>query len=125
MVIYTDKVDKAYKMSMLPLVKMNPTYKQDKGLHVHEYEHIKQYFMLFFVVGLICTPFLHWVFSLLLATSSHDLLYTFSAKYRQWCEVQAFKAQLKVGGSINKAAKALSEDYELNISFNEAKRLLS
>lgn len=40
-------------------------------------------------------------------------------------KVKAFKVQMKDGGSIDLAAKHLAEDYDLNISIEEAKRLLS
>jgi len=124
-VYYTDKIQGAYKIKMLPFIKMNSKYKNDIGLHQHEYEHVKQYLMLGVPVGVVTLLLSNWFFALLTGVMAHDLLYTFSTEYRQWSEVKAFKKQLKYGGSIDIAAEKLSSDYGLMISKEEAIRLLS
>lgn len=122
-VIYTDKVEGGQRVKMLPLIKINPKYKDNKGLHDHEYEHVKQY-LVGLAIGLTTFP-ITGIFSVLIGMCLHDMAYTFIRKYRQWAEVKAFKVQMKDGGSIDLAAKHLAEDYDLNISIEEAKRLLS
>ncbi|QCQ59209.1 hypothetical protein HOV44_gp131 [Rheinheimera phage Barba5S] len=124
MVLYTNKIQHAYKMKMLPIIKMNPKFKNDKGLHKHEYQHVIQYLVFGLLVGVPLTIIFNWFIGLIVGVMAHDIVYTFSTKYRLWSEVSAFKAQLKVGGSIDLAAKALSENYGLHISVAEAKRLL-
>jgi hypothetical protein len=125
LVFYTDKIQGAYKMKLLPFVKMNSKHQNDIGLHQHEYEHVKQYLMLGVPAFIITLLLSNWFFALLAGAMAHDLLYTFSTKYRQWSEVSAFKKQLKYGGSIDIAAQKLSSDYGLMISKEEALRLLS
>jgi len=125
LVKYTDKVQGAYKIKMLPFIRMNSKYKNDIGLHQHEYEHIKQYFMLGIPVSVVVFLLSNWLFALIALAVSHDLMYTLVKKYRQWSEVSAFKKQLKHGGSINVAAERLSSDYDLGITKEEAIKLLS
>lgn len=125
LVKYTDRIQGAYKIKMLPFIKMNSKYKDDVGLHQHEYEHVKQYFMLGIPTAIITLLLSNWVVAALVGVCTHDALYTFSSKYRQWSEVKAFKKQLKYGGSIDIAAEKLSSDYGLMISKEEAIRLLS
>jgi hypothetical protein len=123
MIIYTDKVKGGIKVKMLPLIMINPKYKGDKGLVAHEMEHVKQYLYWFIPLFAITLGLSNWLAALLVSCMAHDLLYTLSSKYRQWSEVKAFKAQLKHGGRVEDAAKLLSENYKLDITYEKALRL--
>lgn len=124
MVIYTEKVDQAYKIKFLPIIKMNKKFKNDKGLHDHEYEHVIQYCIMFALFSVPLFLLVNWFVALLAGAMAHDVLYTVLKPYRKFCEVRAFKKQLKHGGDINFAAKVLSENYKLGITQEEALRLL-
>jgi len=56
-------------------VRILKKYENDKGLLMHELEHIKQAWCLLFVF--------------------HILLYRYNRGYRQWAEVKAYRKQMK------------------------------
>lgn len=119
--IYTNKVKGGAKLKMTPFILINPAHKGDKGLLAHEKLHVKQWWLMCLASSplLLLTP---WFF--IVSIAFHDLLYTFIRQYRQWSEVACFKEQLKHGGSIEYAAKFLSENYDLKITHEEALKLL-
>ncbi len=111
-------------------VRINPKYKDDKGLHAHEYEHVKQWYkmtlicsaMMLGVMAIFSTDF--WVLLPMCATV-HGLLYTFSTAYRLYCEEHAFKAQMKHNpDSLDFFADALASYYDLSITVEQAKSIL-
>ena len=112
-------------------VKINPKFQYDTGLHAHEYEHVKQWYKMSFMLGVILLG-LSAIYSqnLLVLTplifTVHGLAYTYITKYRQYCEVQAFKEQLKHSpDDLDYFAKYLSAWYKLDITGETAKKLLS
>jgi len=104
------------------IVRIRPEYRGDEGLLAHELVHIGQGWKLLMI--------------------GHSLLYRFSAKYRLWAEVSAYKVQmLHPNGrgnlsrdtgefsreylSVERAARHLmSPRYKFNLTFEEAKSLL-
>lgn len=125
MIIYSNRIKGGMKVKMLPLVLINRKHKGDKGLRAHELHHLKLHWAWFLVVGTILILTTHLVVAILVATSAHDIVYTFISKYRCWTEVQAYRRQLTYGGSINKAAIALVNNYDLKLTHAEAVALLS
>lgn len=122
---YSDNVDGAYKIKMLPVVVISKKHKNDIGLHKHEQEHVKQYLVCFAATAIPLFILTNWFIALIVGIMAHDMLYTLVKKYRLWSEVKAFRKQLSYGGSVDIAAKHLSNDYDLGITFEEAKKLLS
>lgn len=114
-----------------PLIKLRPKYKDDNGLKEHERTHVRQWYFCL-TVGLIVSvmltssvsPSLWPLFGL--APFLHQLLYKFVRPYRCWCEVQAYRVQIAVGGYVNNdfAVAALVEKYGLGLSADKAKALL-
>ena len=114
-----------------PFIKLLPKYKDDVGLIEHEKTHVRQWYAVFGVGLLLCT-----LLTLLVSPSLwplygaapflHQLLYKFLRPYRRWCEVQAYRKQIAIGGYANNefAVTALVERYDLNLSPNKAKALL-
>jgi len=114
-----------------PLIKILPKYKDDTGLLEHEKVHVRQWYAwlaLGLLIGMLLTlqvsPSLWPLCGL--APFLHSLLYKFVRPYRRWCEVQAYRKQLAIGGydSSHFAVTALVEKYDLNLSTNDAKALL-
>lgn len=99
MIIYTDKVEGGERVKMLPVILINPEFKDGKGLIAHEKEHVKQYFM-FFPLGFLLYPFMDW-WCLLACIMVGDLLYTFVPYIRLRCEARAYKVQLRYGGRVD------------------------
>lgn len=110
-VIYTDRVPRGSAgVANAFVVRIRPDYRDDRGLLVHELEHVRQW----------------WVMPVI-----SDLLYLFSRRYRLWAEVRAYRKQVDVYPPehrehyVNAAARLLVRKYRLKICLKKAKRLLS
>ena len=114
-----------------PFIKMLPIYKYDAGLLEHEKVHVRQWYALLAIGVLISTLLTLLVSSSFLPLYGlslflHQSLYKFIRPYRRWCEVQAYRKQIAVGGYISNdfAVTTLVEKYDLNLSADEAQALL-
>ena len=114
-----------------PLIKLLSKYKDDVGLIEHEKTHVRQWYAVLGVGLLLCTLLILFVSTALcplygLALFSHQLLYKFVRTYRRWCEVQAYRKQIAIGGYASNefAVTALVEKYDLGLSVDEARALL-
>lgn len=114
-----------------PIIKILPKYKDDIGLLEHEKTHVRQWYF-WLAVGLLLGTMLNLLVSpslwplLGLAPFLHQLLYKFVRPYRCWCEVQAYRKQIAVGGYLSNdfAVAALVEKYGLKLSADKARALL-
>jgi len=87
-----------------PFVFIRPEHRGDTGLLSHELTHVKQWYK----------------------NPAFGLFYRFSKKFRLNSEVQAYREQLKHSpNSVDLFAQYISEKYDLDISVDEAKRLLT
>ena len=128
---YTDKVLQGE--SGLFVIYLNPAKRGDIGLFVHEYEHVKQWYLCS-VIGLLCALCVYLLLGNLTASlficavsiSFNGILYTYVKPFRQWAEVKAFRAQIKVTEGDHKEffSYALANNYKLNISYGKALKLL-
>ena len=114
-----------------PLIKLLPKYQHDAGLIEHEKTHVRQWYAVLAIGLLLCTlltllvaPSLWPLYGL--APLLHPLLYKFVRPYRRWCEVQAYRKQIAIGGYASNefAVTALVEKYGLRLSVDEARALL-
>lgn len=72
---YSDRLpDGVGGMAQGPLVTIHPKYEADEGIHAHELEHVRQW----------------WV-----TLTLHSLLYLFVRRYRLWAEAKAYRAQMR------------------------------
>jgi len=123
-VIYTERLpDDSRGCANGPIIRIHPQYKDDKGLHEHEAEHVRQWWK---TLGL------------------HSLLYLLSKQYRLWAEVAAYRVQLQYppasnpiptpalplkGRELNPQyvesyAAVIARKYGLDVTVEEARRLL-
>ncbi len=110
---------------------IRPKLSNDIGLLEHEKAHVRQWYF-WLAVGLLLGTMLNLLVSpslwplLGLAPFLHQLLYKFVRPYRCWCEVQAYRKQIAVGGylSNNFAVAALVEKYGLKLFADKARALL-
>lgn len=88
-----------------PFIFIRPSHKDDLGLLEHEKTHVRQF----------------WKMLIL-----HPIMYKLSKNYRLKCEVEAYRNQLRYYAKDNTAlfAKYLCEKYDLNLTHDEAVRLL-
>jgi hypothetical protein len=91
------------------VVKILSRCRDDYGLLHHELTHVKQFYRTFMF---------------------HGVLYKFVKRYRLAAEIEAYKVQLKINAEDDKPdytnfyARRITEIYDLDISFVEAKELL-
>lgn len=88
-----------------PVIVIREALRKDHRLWLHEYEHVRQWWMSF---GL------------------HPILYTMSRRYRQWAEVRAYAIQAKPDGSdMDVMARRLaSPTYRLGLGPEQALAIL-
>ena len=132
---YTDKIKHAGE-ARGPVVLIKPQYKEDKGLHEHEFVHVRQWLVVTIITALVCfiiyTIWLDEAFGsnglliFAIAPTTHGLLYKFSRNYRLYCEVEAYKLQAKYYSDDRRSVfgKFIAEDYDLDITQKEATKLL-
>lgn len=130
---YTDDMDeKNGGETKFFLAKIRPKYKDDKGLHEHEYLHAAHWWVtvLAWVIG--CVVAWH-LFGLPLALELiplglgiYPVLYKLVPAFRLWAEVECYKLQAKFYKDDRKPlfAKYISEDYDLDITKEKALKLL-
>lgn len=84
-----------------PFVVIDPKYRNDRGLHAHEYRHILHFYLIALVslivlwyilplgtdVKIVSTPLAIAMYHVLMATSS---------SFRMWAEIDCYRRQLKV-----------------------------
>lgn len=109
MIIYINAFipDEFAGITIGPISFIRPQYKDDSGLKAHEIVHQKQFWR---TLGF-----------------GVPLWYLLSKKYRLKCELEAYKVQMQDPIrpiSAIKAADLLSSRYRLNITFEEALKLL-
>lgn len=128
--------DVTYADSKLFRVRINSAYATDKGLLMHEYQHIKQQYavMLIMLLLAVITYFVGYlsaaVLMAILSVVTKDFLYTFVEPARYWFEVQGYAAQLKqveeeygsaaVHDNADVFAKALAEGYKVKATKQQA-----
>jgi len=131
---YTDKIRLAGE-ARGPVILIKPKYKDDKGLHVHELTHVKQWLvvtLLSFVTilaGYFYLPLdlpVEYLALLPVSIAVHGLLYKFIPAYRLWSEVQCYTKQAEYYSAdlTPTFAKFIANDYDLDISEEEALELL-
>lgn len=134
---YTDRLipDKFGAVSAGPVTLIRPKYKDDRGLHEHEATHFAQWLSLA-AIGPVSTaivygagiaavqPYLFYV--LFVPSLFHGLLYKFVRRYRQACEVSAYKEQLECydDDRTELFAGFLASKYDLDIGHTAAIKLL-
>ena len=129
--------DTEYGDSKFCGIRLNPEYKNDKGLIAHEYTHVKQWYA-GLAAGLVLALFVYLVFgradytfyALMLAPLWKEMAYTFIKSCRFFLEVQAFAAQISIepkeqqGAYVRAYAKSLADNYNLSITKEEAEQRL-
>lgn len=95
------------KVFFIPIIFIDPRYKDDQGLLAHEQCHVRQAWRNVF-------------------PPIHALRYTFSKAYRLKCEVEAYKKQLEYNPTAAPHfANYLATRYDLDITPEKALELLN
>lgn len=79
------------------IVRIKPKYKNDVGIHKHEYTHVVQFWrasvISCLVIGIICYLFHLQFFYIIASFAIHSILYTIFRPYRMYAEAQAYANQ--------------------------------
>tara|TARA_R110002124_G_scaffold147182_2_gene312423 strand:- start:352 stop:819 length:468 start_codon:yes stop_codon:yes gene_type:complete len=119
--------------SKLFRIRINPKYKEDKGLLAHEEEHVRQWYiftLVSFVLsmgGLITyggfdIHYSWWLMVLTYSSLGYNMLSMVSKKFRFFIETKCYAAQVKKYSLkhreyyIKAFAKFLTENYDLGIT---------
>ena len=132
MTIYTDRFmpDWVGARAIGPFVLIRPKYKDDKGIHAHEYTHVKQWYKwtalwaILVTLALLVLPEAAYVIVPFygLSVGIFPLMYALVKSFRLESEAEAYAAQVKAGADLDKMAKHLANpNYKLGISEEEAK----
>lgn len=134
LVRYTSKIAPGFDAGTRgPVITISKEHRGNRALLAHEAEHAKQWWL-----GMLAA-FIAAAIAYVLGADEgvymsiaaygigmHSTAYLVIKPYRQWCEVAAYKKQIAVGGYKDKAfaINALADKYRLNITRQEAARLL-
>lgn len=100
--IYTDRLPEwAGGQARGPLVLIRPRYRNDSGLHAHEAEHVRQWYIAWAICTALVLPVAAalgageaWMIVLSsLGMTAHGALYHLVRRYRAWCEARAYAIQ--------------------------------
>ena len=130
--IYTNKLLPEWvgARAIMFLVLIRPKYRDDKGIHAHEYTHVKQWYkwtalwaMLVTLALLALPEYVNIIAPLYgLSLGIFPVMYSLITSFRLESEAEAYAAQVKAGADLNKMAKHLANpNYKLGISEEEAK----
>lgn len=135
LVIYTDRLpDGVAGAANGPLVRIRPEYRGDAGIHAHEYQHVIQWYQegalgMVLVALLALAASVHWPLALAIAPAGmagHSLGYALCTSHRLWCEVQAYRVQMRHGLDLDTAAlRLMSPRYRFGLRRQDALRLLN
>lgn len=136
--IYTDKLPSHVGgRANGPFVRIKPQYRNDTGIHAHEFVHVRQWYA-GVLIGVLLAALLYWLpalasyrqfwwLALPACASLHSLAYQFSTRYRLWAEVQAFKEQARHYSDDRRHLFSLfiCQNYGLTVTPNVVFELLS
>lgn len=127
---YTDKIEGGD--AFMCRVRINPKHKENLGLHLHEYQHVKQWYK-GLAIGLATSSLIYILgfplIALLGATVSlqlKGLAYTFIPYARKIMEAEAHRVQIDNTEGDHKEffIGSLMNNYNLKITKREARKLL-
>lgn len=132
---YSDKIKTGFGGCAIgPFIKIRPKYQNDKGLLLHEIEHVNQWWRAV-IYCVVCAVLLSVaglsdaaIILLVLAPSAHGILYRFSRRYRLNAEVAAYRRQIQYYGPLASnrfAIEALVNKYNLKLTYHMARALLA
>lgn len=111
------------------VVRIRPKYREDAGIHAHEAEHVRQWWMGVLIGALVALTILSipsvwsvwWPLALIAGCTLHPLAYLLP-RYRLWAEARAYRIQLKhySDDRTRLFAEFIATRYNLKISAEKA-----
>ena len=117
------------------MITLRKDQKGNKHVLAHEVEHVKQWYMMFIPLIVAAVFTLYFATAVIVACfgyallgsaiALHPLLYQYNRRYRLYCEVKAYKAQIKAGYEERLAVRSLMHrSYRFNLHRQDAIKLL-
>lgn len=117
------------------VVRIRNKYRDDSGIHAHEAEHVRQWWM-GVVIGVLAALAIssipsvwpaYWPLALSAGCGLHPLAYLLFPRYRLWAEARAYRIQLKHYPDDRSLLFAgfLASKYGLGVSVDEALKELN
>ena len=125
--IYTDNLpDDVGGCANAFVVRIKPKYRNDAGIHRHEYAHVGQWWTGVAIGAFVAVLMSHteyWPFALIAGAMLHPLAYLLIRKYRLYAEASAYAEQLEDDGSNLDvmAHRLMSPRYNLGLTLDEAR----
>ena len=136
-VVYTDNLpENVGGRTNAFVVRIKNKYRDDAGIHAHEYEHVRQWYVgvllgLIAALALITMPGLAawaqlWPVAIAIAISLPSVAYAVIPAYKLWAEVKAYQVQAGYYADDRKPlfAQFISANYGLDITPEAALTLL-
>jgi hypothetical protein len=111
-------------------IAIRPKYRDDKGIHEHEKEHVKQWWLTTIlaavIIGAICYRTGYSYAYMGFSVSVFQILYLVIPWFKLQMEVEAYRQQLKhyADDRVPLFAKFIATKYDLKITAEEAEQLL-
>lgn len=113
-----------------PVVRILSKYRDDTGIHAHEAEHVRQWYIGVLIGALAALAISSipsgwsdwWPLALAAGCALHPLAYLLLPRYRLWAEARAYRIQLRHYPDDRTAlfAEFIATRYGLNISAEQA-----
>lgn len=116
------------------VVRIRPKYRDDAGIHAHEYEHVRQWYV-GVALGALAACLMNlipsawaalWPLALSAGCALHPLAYLLLPRYRLWAEAAAYRIQLRhyPDDRTRLFAGFIAANYGLGVSVDEAEAAL-
>lgn len=114
------------------VVRIRNKYRDDAGLHAHEYEHVRQFWLWVALgaLGAIALAFMPtmaaysalWLDALLAGFALHPIAYLMVPRYRLWAEARAYRVQATYYPDDRRKlfAAFIATNYDLSVTVDEA-----
>ena len=113
-----------------PIVRIRTKYRNDTGIHAHEAEHVRQWWVGVLLGALAALTISSipsqwsawWPLALISGAGLHPLAYLLLPRYRLWAEARAYRIQLAhyPDDRTRLFAGFIAERYGLRVSVDEA-----
>lgn len=112
------------------VVRIHPKYRNDFGIHAHEYEHVRQWYVgvLLGILVALTVSSIHsawsvlWPHALIAGCALHPIAYLLLPRYRLWAEARAYRVQSTYYPDDRRKlfAAFIATNYNLSVTVNEA-----
>lgn len=112
------------------VVRIHPKYRNDSGIHAHEYEHVRQWYV-GVLIGILAALTISsipsawsvlWPHALIAGCSLHPVAYLLLPRYKLWAEARAYRIQARCypDDRTRMFSRFIAANYGLAVSVDDA-----